>query len=299
MNQASTHIASPGTAGPDAPHHDGRQRSVAVDGLRLSLTEWGPADAVPVVMLHGLRSYAHTFAGIAQALQPQWRTIALDHRGRGDSDWDPQRRYDTLTYVADLEAVVGALGLERFHLLGHSMGGANAIVYAARHPQRVRSLVIEDMGPGASASSAGAERIKRELSETPQRFADWTAASTFWRAIRPNVTDAAIDSRVRHSLRDDPAGAGVVWRHDQEGIAAARLRIPPIDLWPHMRAVRCPVLLLRGMDSDFLSEATANAVAQQCPNVQLKAIAGAGHYVHDDAPDAFEAAVRGFLAGQV
>ncbi len=127
----------------------------------------GPGDAPAIVMLHGLRSYAQTFASLAAALQPGWRVIALDQRGRGHSDWDPQQRYYTDHYVVDLEAVVAALGLPRFVLLGHSMGGATALVYASRHPDRLSALVIEDMGPGASAASAGAERIQRELAGTP------------------------------------------------------------------------------------------------------------------------------------
>jgi esterase len=275
-----------------------RRHVATPDGLHLAVTQWGPPDGTPIVVLHGLRSYAQTFSGLAAALQPGWRVIGLDQRGRGESDWDPQQRYDTLTYVADLETLVDTLALPQFHLLGHSMGGANAIVYAARHPQRVRSLVIEDMGPGASASSAGAERIQRELADTPQRFADWAAARAFWRSIRPGVTEEAIDSRVRYSLRDDPEHGGVVWRHDQEGIAQARRRIAPVDLWPHMLAIRCPVLLVRGAQSDFLSETTADAVAERCPQVRHVAIEGAGHYVHDDAPEAFQGTVRAFLDAQ-
>jgi pimeloyl-ACP methyl ester carboxylesterase len=148
-------------------HSAARSGHVEREGLSLRYVEWGPASAPPVVMLHGLRSYAHTWEPVAQALLPHWRVIALDQRGRGGSDWDAQRRYHTASYVADLEALVDALGLARFVLVGHSMGGTNAIVYAARHPERVSGLVIEDMGPGASMASGGTDRIKRELKATP------------------------------------------------------------------------------------------------------------------------------------
>lgn len=265
-----------------------------VNGLRLHHLEWGPADGPVLVALHGLRSYAQTFEGVAAALGDRFRVIALDQRGRGLSDWDPQRRYDTLTYVDDLAAWADALGLARFHLLGHSMGGANAIVYAAREPARVASLIVEDNGPGASAGSAGAERIKRELANTPDAFADWDEAARFWRSIRPGVTEEAIASRVRHSLRADDTGR-IVWRHDQAGIADARLRIAPTDLWPHLLAVRCPILLLRGGDSDFVPEAVAAQMQSRCPSLERVDIAGAGHYVHDDQPQAFIAALQRFL----
>ncbi len=267
---------------------------VTLNGMRFHCVSWGCAGAPVLLALHGLRSYAETFEDLALALADRWQVISLDQRGRGSSDWDPQQRYDTLTYVADVEALVQALGLRRFYLLGHSMGGANAIVYAARHPQQVAGLVIEDMGPGASASSAGAERIRRELAATPDAFADWATARRFWRSIRPHVTEAAIDSRVRHSL--EQAGDGrVVWRHDQAGIAQARTRIAPLNLWPHLEALLCPVLLLRGMQSDFLSEATALQMRQRCRSLREFAVPGAGHYVHDDAPQVFIAAVRDFL----
>lgn len=270
---------------------------VDLRGLRFHYIEWGRPDAIPLVALHGLRSYAETFEALAAALGDGYRVISVDQRGRGRSDWDPERRYDTLTYVADLEALIDHLGLTRFHLLGHSMGGANAIVYAGEHPDKVASLIVEDMGPGASASSDGAARIKRELANTPDSFPDWDSGARFWRSMRPNVTEAAIASRVEHSMMDDGTGR-IVWRHDQAGIAAARLSIPPIDLWPYALAICCPILLLRGAQSDFLSEATAVAMAERLPKLTHVPVEGAGHYVHDDAPEFFNATVRRFLDAQ-
>jgi len=275
------------------------ERTVVVNGLRLHCVEWGQPDAAVVIALHGLRSYARTFESVAEALTERYRVVAIDQRGRGSSDWDPEHRYDTLTYVSDLEGVVDALKLDRFHLLGHSMGGANAIVYAARHPDRVVSLVIEDMGPGASASSAGADRIRRELAETPANFSSWEEATAFWRRIRPNVTVEAIESRVRNSLWEDSGledGTRIVWRHDQEGIAHARLTTEPTDLWPYFDVITSPVLLMRGADSDFLSNDTADAMQVRKPTLERVDVAGAGHYVHDDQPDVFGTTLSEFLA---
>lgn len=271
-----------------------RDHFITLRGLRFHYVRWGRPDAPVLILLHGLRSYAETFEGLALALAGQYCILSLDQRGRGQTDWDPEENYDTLTYVADLEAFADTLKLKRFHLLGHSMGGANAIVYAARHPERVERLIIEDMGPGASASSAGSERIKRELATTPDAFPGWLAARDFWRSIRPHVTNAAIASRVHYSLKNSDDGK-VVWRHHQSAIAAARARIAPLDLWPHAEQLQCPVLLIRGMESDFLSEQTAVQMQARCANLQHIALAGAGHYVHDDAPEEFIAAVRKFL----
>lgn len=275
-----------------------RSHRVTVDGLSLHVAQWGPADGVPIVMLHGIRGYLQTFERMAQALPAHWRSIAFDQRGRGESDWDPQHRYDTDTYVADLRAVVDSLGLSRFHLLGHSMGGINAIVFASRHPDRVTSLLVEDAGPGAFERSAGAQRIQRELRDTPAGFDNWEAASAFMRALRPTVTEAAREQRLRAMLKPREGG-GFTWRYDHAGIAATRLNPDParvVDLMPHVRALRCPTLVVRGGRSDYLQPDMAKAMCEANPMIHWTEIADAGHYIHDDQPEAFQQVLDRFLA---
>jgi len=275
-----------------------REGWIQSEGLQLRYVEWGDASAPAIVALHGLRSFAYTWEPVALPLADRVRIIVLDQRGRGRSDWDPQRRYHAEHYVRDLEVLVEHLHLKPFVLLGHSMGGANAFVYASRHPQKVAGMVIEDMGPGASGSSAGAERIRRELQRTPSRFASWVEALDFWRAQRPNISEAALRARVEHSMKVAPDG-GVVWRHDAEGIAHARLNATPeqlVELWPHVDALRMPTLVLRGAQSDFLSAATADEMVRRNGHIRRIDIEGASHYVHDDNLPAFQAALSDFVA---
>ncbi|WP_211707682.1 alpha/beta fold hydrolase [Paraburkholderia aspalathi] len=267
------------------------------EGLRLRYLAWGKTDAPPVVMLHGLRSYAHTWEPVAQALVDRYRVIALDQRGRGSSDWDPQQDYYASAYVRDLKVLVDALAMKRFVLVGHSMGGTNAFVYAGAHPQRLAGMVIEDIGPGASAGSQGAERIKYELKATPDSFASWDEARAFWRRQRPNISEAALDSRVTHSLKAHVDGR-VVWRHDAVGIAAARLAATPerlVDLWPLVHGLQVPTLVLRGDDSDFLSAEVAAEMQAVNPNIRAVSILGATHYVHDDQLASFNVRLSAWL----
>lgn len=268
-----------------------------LSGLNFHVTEWGRPDAWPVVMLHGIRGYGETFAGIAAALQPGFRVIALDQRGRGESDWDPLHNYYTDAYVADVEALVKRLALAKFDLLGHSMGGINAIVYAARNPGKVRNLIIEDAGPRAFESSDGATRIRKELATTPDRFASWEAASDFMRALRPTVTEEARQQRLQNMLKPLPAG-GFTWRYDHAGIAETRLNPDParlVDLESSVRDIACKTLVVRGGRSDYLQP---SMVAHMCQLNQLIAaveIPDAGHYVHDDQPEMFARHVTDFL----
>lgn len=266
-------------------------------GLALRVIEWGPRNAPPVVMLHGIRGYAETFSTLAASLAPGFRTIAYDQRGRGGSDWDPAREYYNDMYVRDLEAVARQLELTRFDLLGHSMGGITAYVYAAANPERVRRLVIEDAGPGASRDSAGSARIRHEFLSTPTSFESWQAAAEFMRKLRPTVTESARQERLRNMLRQRDDGSWT-WQYDHAGIAEARLNGDPsrdVDLWPHVEAITSPTLLLRGQRSDYLKPDTAEAIGRRNARIQWRDVPDAGHYVHDDQPELVSRWVSLFL----
>lgn len=278
---------------------DERVSFIEANGLRLRVREWGRADAPALVALHGLRGFSGTWRALAAALGAGWRVIALDQRGRGESDWDAQANYYTDAYLADLEALVDGLGLERFVLLGHSMGGTTSYVYAARHPERLNALIIEDIAPGSSISGAGAERIKAEMAALPLSFDDWSEARAYWRRTRPSVSLAALEQRLWESLRETPDGR-VGWRYDAAGISATRLDPDParvVDLWPVVESLRVPTFVIRGAKSDFCPLGTVRDMERRNPRITHVSVEGASHYVHDDRVDQFNGLVAGFLAG--
>jgi len=276
---------------------DERTQYLHVNGLRLLCREWGRMDAPPLVLLHGLRGFSGTWRGLATALRDRYRLIAFDQRGRGESDWDPKHNYYTDAYLSDLESIVDQLKLARFALLGHSMGGTTAYVYAACHPERLAAMVIEDIAPGSSASGQGAQRIVREMQGMPAGFESWAEARQYWRTLRPTLSAAAIEQRVVESMRADPSGR-IAWRYDAEGIRQTRISPDParmVDLWPVIERITTPTLIIRGAASDFCPAATVSAMCARNPSLRAVTIAGAGHYVHDDAPAEFVTHVREFL----
>ncbi len=261
--------------------------------LQLHYLQWGDPSGIPVVMLHGLRGFAATWESLVDALGEGYRCYGLDQRGRGESDWGPIEGYQTDTYVQDLERFVDHLGLDRFVLIGHSLGGTNALEYVRRHPERVLRLVIEDIGPGSSNRGEGAERIRREMKNTPLTFSSWEEAETFWRSSRPNLTEDALQSRLRHSFREQDGKIG--WKHDQQGIAEARLTYEPIDLWPAVKSVTCPTLLVKGGRSDFLPRETVQEILTTNEAFTAVEVDNASHYVHDDQPEVFNEVVVDFI----
>ncbi len=274
-----------------------RTRYLHVNGLRLLCREWGRADAAPIVLLHGLRGFSGTWRGLAASLCARYRLIAFDQRGRGESDWDPQRNYYTDAYLADLEGVVDQLDLTHFALLGHSMGGTTSYVYASRHPERLLGLVIEDIAPGSSVSGAGAQRIVAEMQSMPAGFDSWAEARQYWQKLRPTLSTAAIEQRLVESLRAEPTGR-IVWRYDAEGIRQTRVAPDPsriVDLWQVIDHITTPTLVIRGERSDFCPADTVMTLCSRNPYFRSVTLPNAGHYVHDDAPAEFLRHVASFL----
>lgn len=266
-----------------------------VGGLRLRVREWGDPDAPPIVLLHGLRGFSGTWRELAAGL-PKYRLIAIDQRGRGDSDWDPGHNYYTDAYLADLEAIVDALALRPFTLVGHSMGGTTAYVYAARHPDRLNALVIEDIAPGSSVKGDGAARIKAEMAALPIDFASWSDARAYWQRTRPTVGEAGLEQRLAESLRERDGRIG--WRYDAVGISRTRLDPDParvVDLWPVVEAIVTPTLVVRGAKSDFCPLDTVGEMQRRNKNIAAVTVTEASHYVHDDQPAVFRRIVRDFL----
>src|SRR5947209_3663282 len=119
------------------------RRAFQHDGLALSFLDNG-GDGRPLIALHAHWMEGLTYAPLAKALAPAWRVIALDQRGHGHSDHATSYTRDD--YLGDLEALLAHLELRQAVMLGNSLGGVNVYQFAARHPDRVQAMVIEDIG---------------------------------------------------------------------------------------------------------------------------------------------------------
>jgi pimeloyl-ACP methyl ester carboxylesterase len=269
-------------------------RTIALHARRFHYTEWGAPAAPPVVALHGITGHARTWDEEARLLGERRRVLALDQRGHGDSDPAPDGDYSDGALLADLVAFADALGLRRFALLALSLGGRVAINFAGRHPERVERLVVVDIGP--EIAPAGRARVGALMAQAPERFESVEEVVAHLRASNPRYTDAMLQHRARHAVRPLPGG-GLTWKYDRalrEAIRQGRLRVPA-DLWPQWRAIACPTLLVRGAESDVLSEETAKRMVDELPAARLVVVPGAGHTVPGDQPVAFQSLLREFL----
>jgi pimeloyl-ACP methyl ester carboxylesterase len=271
-----------------------QDHSEAVGGLTFHYVTWGPESARPLVLLHGLTSHARSWDGLARELSASRRVIALDQRGHGDSDRAPDRDYRVATMAGDVSGFVDALGLERFELLGLSMGGRVGIAYAGGHVRRIERLCIVDIGP--EIHLPGMERIRQMMAASPERLGSEEEVVELMRRANPRAPEAGLRERVRHGTRPLPDG-GLEWKYDKALRDMMRQggRRETIDLWEPLRRITVPTLLVRGADSDVLSVDIAKRMIEALPAGQLVEIPGAGHPVPLDQPEAFARAVRAFL----
>lgn len=269
-------------------------RLVMLNGLRFHYREWGAPDAPPLVLLHGYTSHARAWDTFARALAPHCHIFALDQRGHGETGWTDDYSADRM--IEDVAAFVGALRLERFDLLGLSMGGRNAYGYAARHQERLKRLVIVDIGPEAPA--AGSARI-RSGALANDVFASPEEAIAAARAANARPPDAELRARTLNGimLRDDGRWT---YRYDKALRDPARPRPLPDAAahWAMLEGIATPTLLVRGGESDILAAETAQKMTEVMPNCTLVTVPGAGHSIPLDSPQGFIDAVKPFLVGE-
>jgi len=269
-------------------------RTLELHGQRFHYTEWGPPAAPPVILLHGLTGHARWWDDEARLLADRFRVLVLDQRGHGDSDPAPDGDYSDAALLGDLEGFVDALRLSRLSLVALSLGGRVAINYAGRHPQRVERLVVVDIGP--DIAPAGRARVGTLMAHAPERFENTDEVLAHLRANNPRYDETMLRHRAEHTVKPLPGG-GFTWKYDRalrDGIRQGRIRVPA-DLWPQWAAIHCPTLLVRGSESDILTDEIAKLMLERLPHARLAVVPNAGHTVPGDQPDVFQALLREFL----
>jgi pimeloyl-ACP methyl ester carboxylesterase len=273
-------------------------------GLHLHALEWS-REGTLLLFLHGFSNDAHVWDWVAPVLAPHYRVVALDQRGHGDSDRDPEGRYDHETMARDANAAIESLGASRAVIVGHSLGGRVAMRFAGLFPEKLAGLVIVDSAPDLDAR--GTTRISLDVKQQ-----DWSFASVAdyervlqrqYAATRPEIlaklavhwTRARADGRVE--LKLDPG-----FMKARAGVSAEELAAwseqEAKHLWAALAKLPCPALVVRGAASDVMSAEVADKMVDDViPNAVLETVARAGHSVMLDNPEAFEKALTGFVLG--
>ena len=267
-------------------------RHVLANGLRFHYLDWGNEGADTILFLHGALQQGHSWDFVSLSLCGDYHVLALDARGHGDTEWAPDGDYSLDAHQRDLDALVDALGLRRFILVGHSMGGRNAYVFASRRPDTIKALAVVDTGPEMGRAGESRIRTFRELPDeldSYEEFAD--RVQSYTGRPREQVLGA-----LKYSIRQRDDGKWT-WKYDK-ALRAPGFRPPSWSsdrLWECVGRVRCPTLLVRGGESDFFRPEVMDRMLQIVPGSTGAVVPGAGHLVAGDKPAEFVVALRTLL----
>ncbi len=271
-----------------------KDRIVNTNGIKLHYLDWGTEGQPVMLLLHGLRGHSHSWDDVSARFYQDYHVLALDQRGRGETDWAPGGDYSSDAFVADLEGFCEALSLDTFTLVGHSMGGRNSMAFAGSNPEKLEKLVIVDIGP--DLDPRGSERITRELQQAPEEFDSFEAAFEF--VSKPNrfASDPVLRRRLTYATKELPNGK-TGWRYDLEIREQRRHNTgaPPPDLWPELSKITCPTLIIRGTETDTLDLGVAERMVETLSDGKLVHVEKAAHMVFEDNPEDFNQVLNDFL----
>lgn len=270
-----------------------------VGDVRLHYLEW-PGAGPPVLCLPGITANAHAFARVAEALSPNRRVLAVDLRGRGESD-KPDIGYDVAAHVADAAGLLAGLGIDTAAVVGWSLGAKVALALAAVHPEQVERLVAID--PPVDTSPPAADALRAFWARLDRTYESTEAFLAVMRASWPYTEwSPYVERYLRWDVEEMPGGVvrHRIPRHVPEAELAAEARYPTRSFY---RDVRCPVLILRAPSplaregDQVLTADDAREMATSLADARLVEIEGANHFsiLLGPSPRAVDAVVE-FLA---
>ena len=275
----------------DVPY---RSCNIVLRQMRFHFLDWGHADAPPIVLLHGGHQSAHSWDLVSLHLAQTHHVLALDQRGHGDSEWARDVTYSNDEMSLDAEAFIAAVGLDRPVLIGHSMGGRNAMLLMRRNQALLRAAVIVDVGPELS------EKGRAAIGGFVQANQEFDDLEHFVRNVRqydPYRSREHIERTVKYNMLQRADGKFV----SKCDSTPRRLNIVrgsgPLENITLDEATRLdlPVLLVRGANSNILAADAAERFADALPHGRLVTVPDCGHNVHGQNTKGFIGALGDFL----
>lgn len=255
------------------------------------------SDHLPrVVFIHGLMAFSANWRKIASRLQNDYQCLIYDQRGHGRS-FKPATGYSPEVFAEDLNKITDELGWDHFHLVGHSMGGRNAIVFADLYPHKVKTLTIEDMGPEIDPQAD--QYFQKMLSAVPTPFQSKDEVKAFFATEFKNrfQSKEAIDvlSLFLQANIEETDDHLFDWRFSKEAILQIVKEGHIKDRWAEIQRFTMPTLLIRGEFSHVLSKMVYEKMLDSNSHIQGVEIKQTGHWIHFDKYEEFLVILREFL----
>lgn len=253
-----------------------------------------------IVFVHGLMAFAANWRKIATRLQNDFECLIYDQRGHGRS-MKPETGYAPTDFANDLDKITTELGWSKFHLVGHSMGARNAMVFAHLFSHKVQTLTLEDMGPENNQSAL--DYYKRLLDFIPTPFASKEAVKVFFDSVfvkqfPAKEPMAVLSTFLQANLEEQSEGLSqgkYDWKFSKKAIFEIVEKGNSRDLWVETSSFKMPVLVIRGENSHVFSREVFEKMQLVNSNIRGVEISGASHWVHYEKSEEFVACLRQFI----
>ncbi|MFH2011104.1 MAG: alpha/beta hydrolase [Pseudomonadota bacterium] len=270
-----------------------KDRYLDINGLRLHYLDWGNYEHQPMLLLHGFLSHAHAWDDFALNFRSCYHVIALDQRGHGESEWPEDAAYILDNHFADIAHFVEALNLRKIILVGHSMGGRNALFYTACTPHNIERLILIDIRVGNDPLAS--EALRHLLDSIPLQVNSIDEIVEKVQTIYPYLSHEICSRMASYGFKQMPDGKFIPRDDIRMRQQSQQSGYLVEDLWPFLENIPCPTMLIRGKESPFLSREDAERVCKIIPNAEWEEIPRATHMPVQENPTAFNKVVSHFL----
>lgn len=258
----------------------------------------GSEDKPKLVFLHGLMGGGNNWKRITQDLEQEYHILVFDQRGHGKS-FKPHHGYSPKDYSEDLKKILQELGWKKIGLIGHSMGGRNALEFAGLYPQFLWALVLEDIGPEINLDAA--QRIRSWIEAVPVPFANKQAARDYFagpfkEVIKTSEKAKTLGDFFYWNLEEKEDGS-MDWKFFKPGILTSLQEGRDHERWRLLREIKVPTLVVRGEHSSDLTPEIFTKMQSMSPLVRGVQIADSGHWIHFEQPQVFIKVLKEFLGG--
>jgi esterase len=270
-----------------------RTGTIKSGDVTLFYRHFGKGGATPIIILHGVNYYdSADWIDVAEALSKDREVIAYDKRGFGESTWSPSKDYSHDAVSGDISVLMAQAGWKKAIIMGHSAGGGESILFAARSPASTAALILVDHCPGRAGSAVPGTGNKAKVYPTVDV------------ALADTSRDRAVQQPARLEKLFKAVDGGFVYKRDPDFGSKAPVtpgwtpKITADDMWKELAAVKVPALIIRGLKSDRYNDAALGRVAKEFPQIQMINL-DCGHDVAGALPRELIQATQRFVAERV
>ena len=249
-------------------------------GYNVHHVRWGERGP-KVLLIHSMGMDGHSMDALAEALKEEYQVLSLTILDHGDSD-PPKGSISLPDHAEVMRGCYTQIGFSPSVLIGHSVGGMMGMVLAAEHPDEFKGLVLVDIAPFDSTG-------RSPRPQPPDSFKDEAEARDWLKERYPGFTPHYYENRLKYAFRREEDILRLKPRGDKirGGLAT--------DLWPYVKRIEAPTLLLIGEESDLVTPETQERMENTVPDIEAIKVKGTGHMIPQDRPEEFEKLVKGFL----